>query len=192
MSNLSEARVMEVLGQLRGESDSMVILEVLKKAEQMEGACIDKDRRSELEIQNPKAYPMLPQDSLDEPGQVEFEQLAQSNEDKTPPPFRASQGEPSSHPGGESLCDRRLEKLDMKHWTSVSVGNDIAAQAISLYLEIDHPLLGFFEPDLFLSSLTNPDTAHCSSILVNALLYWATVSIQRTMVCKIDNELRSH
>jgi hypothetical protein len=61
----------------------------------------------------------------------------------------------------KSLCDSRLEKLDISYRTGVSIGDTVAAEAISTYLEIDHPLLGFFDPDSFLATLTNPDTNSC-------------------------------
>ena len=74
------------------------------------------------------------------------------------------------------LCDARLEDLNIRRWTDVDIDSDKAAKCISLYLETDHPLLGHFEPDLFVSDLTAGQTEYCSSLLVNALLYWACVS----------------
>lgn len=49
--------------------------------------------------------------------------------------------------------DRRLAKLDMSFWTAVPILNDLAARVVLLYLETDHPLLGTFDPDLFLDNL---------------------------------------
>ncbi|KAH7191037.1 hypothetical protein BKA60DRAFT_662504, partial [Fusarium oxysporum] len=69
-------------------------------------------------------------------------------------------------------CDERLEELNMSFWTSVSISNDVAAKIISLYLETDHPLLGTFEPDLFVDDLTNCRVRHCSPLLVSAIMYW--------------------
>lgn len=74
-----------------------------------------------------------------------------------------------------ALCDHRLEKLDIQYWTSVAISNDLAARCISLYLETDHPLLCHFDPDLFVTDLTSEQHRHCSPLLVNALLYWASV-----------------
>jgi hypothetical protein len=43
--------------------------------------------------------------------------------------------------------------LDITFWTTVPVTSETAAKAISLYLETDHPLLGTFDPDLFVADL---------------------------------------
>jgi hypothetical protein len=64
----------------------------------------------------------------------------------------------------------------MSFWTSVSISNDVAAKIISLYLETDHPLLGTFDPDLFVDDLTNCRVRHCSPLLVSAIMYWGCVS----------------
>lgn len=74
------------------------------------------------------------------------------------------------------LCDSRLNKLEIMHWTDVDIDNDLAARCISLYLETDHPLLGLFDPDLFVEQLISGQEQFCSALLVNALLYWACVS----------------
>ena len=73
------------------------------------------------------------------------------------------------------LCDSRLHQLDIRYWTDVRIENDMAAKCISLYLETDHPLLGHFDPDLFISDLISKRSLYCSSLLVNALMYWASV-----------------
>ena len=89
----------------------------------------------------------------------------------------------AGHPGGRrqtnppELCDHRLKDLTIKFWTNVGIDNDVAARCISLYLQTDHPLLGHFDPDLFVSHLVSKQSEYCSSLLVNALLYWACVSL---------------
>lgn len=75
-----------------------------------------------------------------------------------------------------TLCDPRLSNLKVGYWTPVPIGDVLASRAISLYMETDHPLLGFFEPSLFISDLVDHKTDFCSAPLVNALLYWACVS----------------
>lgn len=72
--------------------------------------------------------------------------------------------------------DKRLEKLNMTFWTSVSISDATAAKIISLYLETDHPLLGTFEPDLFVDDLTSCRLRHCSPLLVSTIMYWGCVS----------------
>lgn len=78
------------------------------------------------------------------------------------------------------LCDARLHQLNIQFWTSVQIENGMAARCISLYLETDHPLLGPFDAELFISHLVSGvvgDSAYCTPLLVNALLYWACVRL---------------
>lgn len=75
----------------------------------------------------------------------------------------------------DGLCDERLNDLDISFWTNVQIPSDMAAKAISLYLETDHPLLGTFEPGQFIADLVYHRYGSCSSFLVNVMLYWACV-----------------
>jgi hypothetical protein len=85
----------------------------------------------------------------------------------------------------KQLCDSRLRNLRISRWTDVEIDDALAARCISLYLETDHPLLGYFDSDLFISDLAPAQQGarddrqrayqHCSPLLVNALLYWACV-----------------
>ncbi|KAH6871684.1 hypothetical protein B0T10DRAFT_417034, partial [Thelonectria olida] len=94
-----------------------------------------------------------------------------SSSNSEPNPFPAQH--PTRHPISTlRSCDERLEDLDMSFWTSVRFPNDIAAKIISLYLETDHPLLGTFDPDLFVDDLVNCRLGHCSRLLINAIMYW--------------------
>lgn len=67
--------------------------------------------------------------------------------------------------------------LNIGFGTAVPVTNNYAAEAITLYLETDHPLIAMFDVDVFIGSLVGGDIAFCSSFLVNALLAFASVSI---------------
>ena len=73
-------------------------------------------------------------------------------------------------------CDNRLHNIRLDQWSRVPVDNIFAASAISLYLESEHPLFGFFDPDLFVTDLSVGRSRFCSSLLVNSLLYRACVS----------------
>lgn len=95
----------------------------------------------------------------------------------SPPATTTAEGYDSQHTSPIRLCDPRLGELNIQKWTDVSIDNDTAARCVSLYLETDHPLLGHFDPELFVSDLVSYKTQYCSSLLVNALLYWACVSI---------------
>ena len=75
-----------------------------------------------------------------------------------------------------TYCDARLAQLDISTWTTVQIPNDLAASAISLYLQTDHPVLGFFDADVFLDDLVAGRSRFCSKLLVNCLLFWAMVS----------------
>ncbi|KIL91963.1 nitrogen assimilation transcription factor nit-4 [Fusarium avenaceum] len=101
-------------------------------------------------------------------------------------------------PGPElSSCDERLEELNIEFWSSVPIPSDLAAKIISLYLETDHPLLGSFDPTLFVEDLVRCRTRYCSKLLVNALMYWSCMytSIDPTakeftqQFCKAAEEL---
>lgn len=72
--------------------------------------------------------------------------------------------------------DGRLHDLEISYWTSVPISNDMAASAISFYLERDHAIIGIFDTELFLSSLVENDVRSCSAFLVSSLLYVACVS----------------
>ena len=75
-----------------------------------------------------------------------------------------------------TYCDARLAMLDMSMWTTIPIPNDLAAAAISLYLQTDHPLLGFFDADVFLEDLLKGRPRYCSTLLVSSLLFWVLVS----------------
>ncbi|KAF5024181.1 hypothetical protein F66182_3745 [Fusarium sp. NRRL 66182] len=72
------------------------------------------------------------------------------------------------HPG--QFCDKRLHQLQIGYWTGVAIDNEVAASAISHYLQGNHPIFGFFDPDLFIDDLVHHRHQFCSAFLVNALL----------------------
>lgn len=74
-----------------------------------------------------------------------------------------------------ALCDERLRDLDMSRWVSMPISNMLAAHVISLYLQTDHPLLGTFDPDLFVGDLVHGRTQFCSQFLVHTIMYWGCV-----------------
>ena len=74
------------------------------------------------------------------------------------------------------LCDQRLSQLQIGKWTDVPITDSMAAAAISLYLETDHPVLGLFDDDLFLNDLIAHKRDFCSPLLVCALLCSSLVS----------------
>ena len=70
----------------------------------------------------------------------------------------------------------RLEDLDISMWTDVSISNDLAADIISSYLDLDHHIWGLFDVELFLEDLLEQRERFCSSFMVNALMFCAAVS----------------
>ena len=79
-------------------------------------------------------------------------------------------------PSLSDYCDPRLLQLNINFWSSAPISNALAASLISLYLKIDHPTLGLFDGDLFVTDLVGNRSRYCSRLLVSAILVWACVS----------------
>ncbi|KAI0541836.1 hypothetical protein GGR58DRAFT_455140 [Xylaria digitata] len=67
-------------------------------------------------------------------------------------------------------CDEKLQYLQVGFWTNINVSNDFAARVISAYITTDHPLLGLFNPRLFVDDLVGQKTNYCSKFLFHALM----------------------
>jgi hypothetical protein len=89
-------------------------------------------------------------------------------------PFQAHRPPQRSTPILSTFVES-LEKLDIRFWTTVPIPSDLAAKVISLYLETDHPLLGTFDPGLFVNDLINCETRYCSPFLLSTIMYWGCV-----------------
>lgn len=76
-----------------------------------------------------------------------------------------------------TIVDDRLKSVNFQNWTTVPITNELAANLISLYLEIDHPWCPLFDADLFLNDCIQGKTHFCSTLLMNALLGWTCVSL---------------
>ncbi|KAK9769352.1 putative Zn(2)-C6 fungal-type domain-containing protein [Seiridium cardinale] len=66
--------------------------------------------------------------------------------------------------------DERLRHLKTRFWTDVDIADNLAARIISLYLTSEHPLLGFFDPRLFLDDLLGSRERFCSRLLFHSLM----------------------
>ncbi|KAI1655065.1 hypothetical protein F4813DRAFT_382260 [Daldinia decipiens] len=75
-----------------------------------------------------------------------------------------------------TIVDDRLKSVNFQSWTTVPITNELAANLISLYLEIDHPWCPLFDADLFLNDCIQGKTHFCSTLLMNALLGWTCQS----------------
>lgn len=105
----------------------------------------------------------------------------------SPYPVRGSSGSPSilpamDHVRNPSLCDSRLHHLRMDYWTRVPISDELAARVISSYLVREHPMLGLFDADLFVTDLVERRLRFCTPFLLSALMYYACVSWS-TLLC---------
>jgi len=85
------------------------------------------------------------------------------------------------------FCDARLDRLQINFWTKVPITDDLAASAISFYLENDHPIMGVFDPDLFLTDLVEHRLTFCSPFLVTSILHLACVGFFFLFVLSLRN-----
>ena len=74
-----------------------------------------------------------------------------------------------------SESDPRLVNAKFSRWTTIQIGDTDARQLIGNYLETDHPVIGFFDADLFLEDLSTYSHTFCSEFLVNSVLFWSCV-----------------
>jgi hypothetical protein len=98
----------------------------------------------------------------------------------TPPPVSEPRRLPlppeNSGSGRRPLIDDRLQHVNFAHWTEVAISDAVAADIISLYLELDYPVMPLFNADLFLDDLVNQRTDFCCRFLISALLCFGCVS----------------
>lgn len=105
----------------------------------------------------------------------DIQYLSLSTSESSPNP---SEGPRTAGPT-RTFCDLRLSQFDIEKWTDVRIDTELAAGALSFYLETDHPILGLFDADLFLHDLVSGEHNFCSPMLVNSVLAWSCVSTRR-------------
>lgn len=185
LNSIPDDEALERLRILRREIDTSVILSILRQdvdsdqqPNQPKPSFEEDDPFQELELafQYPNVYPTVPRRNMDTLRETTYQQLVERSSGRHQS-TSAQIEDRNSIDSFSDFCDPRLAKLDIHLWTKVPISSELAARTISLYLETDHPLLSFFEPDQFLSDLIEGKTKYCSSLLVNSLLYWASVSI---------------
>ena len=152
----------------------------------------------ELSLTHPSTFPLLFENSLDFPTGT----LSQPNPAFDPkdtdvlwPPTLAAEFDQEHRPqtvfGGSPpivpkpqdieqdsnyrLIDDRLRNVKIRYWTTVAIPDHLAAELLSRFVEIEIPVYGFFEPETFIEDLVSQNTRFCSSLLVNAILFWASV-----------------
>ena len=92
----------------------------------------------------------------------------------------SSSGTPLSRSDPNTYCDPHLELLAVSHWTRIPIDNALAARTISHFLQTDHPVLGFFDADLFLRDLIGQGLNFCSSFLFHSVMSLACVYLPVT------------
>ncbi|KAM0542362.1 hypothetical protein ACHAPJ_012827 [Fusarium lateritium] len=85
--------------------------------------------------------------------------------------------------------DSRLEDLRIWQWTSVPIPDSLAAQALSFYLVNEHPVLAFFDADLFIRDLVSGGGRFCSPLLVSSLLAWCCHGHDRAGLVYLDGSV---
>ncbi|KAK7985506.1 hypothetical protein PG996_005254 [Apiospora saccharicola] len=76
----------------------------------------------------------------------------------------------SSHPPCSTPSQHRSLHI---YWTRTAVTDQLAATLLSQYLQTDHPIVGLFDANLFVTDLVDCRKRFCSPLLVCALLCWA-------------------
>ncbi|KAI0391177.1 hypothetical protein F5Y17DRAFT_468381 [Xylariaceae sp. FL0594] len=190
--SLREDRAIALLKLLRERGDATTVLTEFKSGQDEAGSLRPSDAHGsvrhhnslerELMAHNPQAYPvLLPID----PGALASSNLlrpkaslpvtSQSNTTGSQYDYHPiMENEKDGHSEQEPhYCDDRLHNLRREFWTDIDISSDRVARAISLYIRTDHPLLGLFNPSLFIADLVNQETHYCSRFLFHSLMYLA-------------------
>jgi len=85
-----------------------------------------------------------------------------------------------------TLVEPRLDAVKPSRWTEVSKDDDLMKALMSTYFLNEYQWLPCFHKDDFLDDMKSGSTRHCSSLLVNAVLAFACVSLASV----IDSEER--
>ncbi|OTA66428.1 hypothetical protein K449DRAFT_365412 [Hypoxylon sp. EC38] len=177
--SLPEDRALELLRSLREKGDVISVLSEFRGTPLAFGR-VHPNIESELKAKYPNAYPPLEQivpSVLAASNLLKSDLSVSSNIDRstaTPIDLDSAVSHFRSQlPIGQEPdhFDTRLGHLRIGFWTDIGVTNEFAAQVISLYLRTDHPLLGLFDPDLFITDLINQKSGFCSRFLVHSLMY---------------------
>ncbi|KAK2019173.1 hypothetical protein LZ32DRAFT_624542 [Colletotrichum eremochloae] len=136
----------------------------------------------ELMMKHPIAYPI---GSLIRSPSMDPEHFLQTVDENLPQPdlspFGVRQqlgqmGSGSSRITGLSppskLFSNRLLSVEMSRWTKVPISNELSIKVLSLYFEVEHPLMPLFDVEFFLEGLLG-NNQFCSCLLINALFAWA-------------------
>jgi hypothetical protein len=127
-----------------------------------------------LAMLHPTTYPVFVPPSP--PSIVSASLIGGSTQTTSPSSTALSPSEPYAY------CDPRLEILTVSYWTRIPIDDRLAARAISHFLQTDHPVLGFFDADLFLRDLVDQTLDFCSSFLFHSVMSLACVRLPATLL----------
>jgi hypothetical protein len=133
---------------------------------------IETGTELDLVMLHPTTYPILEPPS---PSSIASASLLGGSTQST-----SSSRTPMSPSEPSAYCDPRLELLTVSYWTQIPIDNGLAAQTISHFLQTDHPVLGFFDADLFLRDLVGQGSNFCSSFLFHSVMSLACVCLPAT------------
>ncbi|KAJ8105530.1 hypothetical protein OPT61_g10119 [Boeremia exigua] len=122
----------------------------------------------ELAMRHPIAYPVLAPPSPSSLASISL--VGESTQ--TTPSATTSPSPTASY----IYCDPRLEMLKVRYWTRIDIDDGLAARAISHFLVTDHPMLGFFDADLFVQDLVDECLNFCTSFLFHSVMSLACQS----------------
>lgn len=128
----------------------------------------------ELAMLHPMTYPILEPPS---PSSIASASLLGGSTQST-----SSSHTPISPSEPNAYCDPRLELLTVSYWTQIPIDNGLAARTISHFLQTNHPVLGFFDADLFLRDLVGQGLNFCSSFLFHSVMSLACVCLPATFL----------
>ncbi|KAH7318265.1 hypothetical protein B0I35DRAFT_238375 [Stachybotrys elegans] len=78
-----------------------------------------------------------------------------------------------------TICDPRLEQIQPSKWTSVSGDDQVMRSMLVRYFQYDYQWSPTFQKDHFLDDMLAGRTRFCSSLLVNAILAFASHTYTR-------------
>ncbi|KAK2052640.1 hypothetical protein LY76DRAFT_609724 [Colletotrichum caudatum] len=192
LKSVSDGEALEALQRLRTGSDPAELSSALRNG----GVALSRTSPGradlppeqlplefELMMKYPIAYPI---GSLIHPPSMDSDFLggfhpnftnpaAATYENRTQPypsPFGASSTTGLSPPS--KLFNSRLLSVDISKWTNVPISNEFSIKVLSLYFEVEHPLMPLFDVEFFLEGLLG-NNQFCSCLLVNALFAWASL-----------------
>ncbi|KAK1995452.1 hypothetical protein LX36DRAFT_725304 [Colletotrichum falcatum] len=191
LKSAPEPQAFEILRLLRTNGDPDSVLKIVKGGQngakvlsKNDTECAIRSVQSPLEfelmVRNPVAYPArhhAPLTALERDGLPGPRRLRRSNAPlhandyfRIDPPLEGAFH--TSRQSDPPLCDKHLNDPKIDFWTDVFTTNDYAARAISLYITANRSLIDVFNSCLFISDLVGRHQAHCSRLLVNALICW--------------------